>query len=414
MNLIRLKNAEEFQSYIDASLATGTLRGNNLKNLCSLVWNNSAKYPWLNDFQWLLFMPRFLNIAVVAGSCNSNCRMCSAGKGQPFTYLTTDKMRTILENAPTTDGITFSAGSSEPLMNPDFLEILAETSRRRIGIDFFTNGLALTPKLTDKIVDAQTVGMINFSLDAASPETYERIRRRDLRKVKSNIQRLVERKALQKKRLPSISISMVEMEDNIEELPTLVDYARSIGAFRVYVEALINPDGENRSATRNPRWPEAVTKAQAMAQSAGIFLQLPVKLQLTSLYRSSTENLKCPANVKTGAADRGASDPGSSWRGFPTDRSYSCCSWLFGVWIEIDGKMSPCCVNPHVNLGNIFNGKLSENKFYLLAKMKLLTGRVFPSCLNLAHSCAYLSEAAQAGDDINQLVLERTEPDWIR
>jgi len=81
------------------------------------------------------------------------------------------------------------------------------------------------------------------------------------------------------------------------------------------------------------------------------------------------------------------------------------CSWLNGVWIETNGKMACCCINPDEDLGNIYEDKLWDNQRFLLAKMKLLTGRVFPSCLTRVQSCAYLSDAASHGARIKDLAL---------
>jgi len=398
MPVIQLSDAASLQRYVDGLLDAHELRGARLVELCRLVAVNDTAAPWLKDFQWLLFMPRFLNVALVAGACNSDCRMCSAGKGEPFEYLSRERLRTILDNVPTAGRITFSAGNSEPLMNPELADILLLTAERRIKVDFYTNGLALTRELADVIADTDTVNMVNFSLDAATPETYSRIRRRNLDRVKANIAYLVARKRAHGKSSPTISVSLVEMEDNIEELPELVDYAASIGAARVYVEALLNPGGENRSARKNPRWREAVLLAQRKAQAAKVSLQLPNKLRPSA--REQAEKAPAESDRQTAETVAPAEDMGRAG-----------CSWLRGVWIEMAGRMAACCINTEEDLGNIYDGKLWDNQRFLLAKMKLFTGRVFPSCLTRVHSCAYLSDAADRGTRIGDLAgtLSRTE-----
>ncbi len=404
---------DQFKAYIDDLIARCALRGDTLTACCRFVLEYSGRFDWLRDFQWLLFMPRFLNVAFVAGSCNADCRMCSAGRGEAFQYVKENEILKMTAHAPTADTIILSARTSEPLMNPEMPAILDALGARGVRIGFFTNGLALTRALAEKIVATQAVETINFSLDAASAETYRRIRRRDLSRVLDHIAYLVDCKRRARVRFPMLSVSMVEMEDNIAELSDLVRYAVSIDAYRVYVEALNNPGGENQSAMEHPGWEKAVAEAQRIALAAGVRLQLPAKLASAARVVAWQNAAPTPAPESqfvdsTLAANTPEADAESQALRHAErapDNRLPCCTWLRGVWIELDGTMWPCCVNAGTTIGNIYDGLLWENMEFLIGKMKLFGGRVFPSCYEHIHACKYLSEAEERGEDIRRLSL---------
>jgi MoaA/NifB/PqqE/SkfB family radical SAM enzyme len=381
---------------------SGTLREDRLRAMKQVVMKYTDVIPWMREFLWLIYMPEFFNIGVVDGACNCDCRMCSAGRGLPFQYWTIEKMETALRHAPTVSRITLSAVNSEPLLNPDLCAIIRLCAARRCGIDFYTNGLALNDETAHVIVRDGAVSMMNFSMDAATEHTYRTIRRRSLARVRANIEKLVELKRKTGARRPHISISLVEMSDNIEELPDLVDYAASVGAFRVFVEALINPNPENHSATENPDWPDAVREAKIRAARHRIRLELQLKLTPPPLPNTAgapepetpappPESALAPASACSKAEPHSKTEPASDQSNLPPWK-HPWCTWLDSAWVSIKGDLAPCCIVFDVPMGNILDGPLQDNKLYIVQKMKLHTGNIFPSCLKHADVCAFLSE----------------------
>ena len=418
-----INSAESFQAWLSQIISQGLFKRDVFDKVCSILERNQEQSPWIKQFAWLPLMPVYLNLQFVEGSCNANCRMCSAGKGIPLTWMTAKQVESILNHAPTASAVTLSSGNSEPTLNPEMIEILNLFLQRGITVDFFSNGISLSEKLSDAILETQSVNMINFSLDAATDKTYARIRRKNLTQVKENIGYLVKRKRELGVEYPGISVSMVEMHDNIQELPDLVDYAASIGAFRVYVEALLFEDRtmrglKNQSALGNPDWKQYVVEAKRRAEGHGLRLQLPPKLEVAlhefvaqrDKVRAAVEK-PVIANLEEDAADVSIPPDNIEAQESNIDSAKaekqlpSKCGWLNGLWVNINGSMGVCCVNQSPDMGNIYDAPLWANEKYLKVKGVLGEGKVFPSCMKVINSCAYLAQNKEAGVDVKKWIV---------
>lgn len=127
----------------------------------------------------------------------------------------------------------YICSSGEPLCCARFWEIL---EKAQTDIVFNTNGLLLTEENTRKLLNSGKIKTISFSLDATTPETYQKIRGQDFNKVVKNIKRLAELKKEAGLKRPLIFASMVVMKPNIHEVLLFPDLARSVG-----IEALEFP-----------------------------------------------------------------------------------------------------------------------------------------------------------------------------
>ena len=79
-----------------------------------------------------------------------------------------------------------------------------------------TNGLKLTDDIINTIIDLQ-YERLYISLDAATPETYKKIRGHDLCKIEKNINNLISARNNSNSKLPLIRTSFVVMKDNYKE-----------------------------------------------------------------------------------------------------------------------------------------------------------------------------------------------------
>lgn len=385
MSVFDVNDPAKFKNYVLGALSRKVFYGERLKAARDFVLDACGDgCEWAGDYMWIGVLPRFLNIASAAGRCNCDCRMCTNARDGDFRFLSVSDFIRLVENAPTARGVTFSAANSDPLMNPEFEGILAELCARSMTCDFYTNAIALAPRLSERILASGAVGMINFSLDAATKKTYASIRRRDFELVRRNIRYFSDKRKQHTGRVPDLSVSMVEMQDNIEELCDLVVFASSIGAGRVVVQALLgDSSGENGSALLNPRWRQSVQKASLAARQLGVQLDLPQKL--SGALNAQNDGTKAPSSPE-GQPAQGK-----------VEQQYACCSWIDGVWVELDGKMKACCMNPEEDLGNLFDGSIWENRKFLDAKLTLLEGKVFPSCLGYTSQCPYLQDLLRTG-----------------
>ena len=122
------------------------------------------------------------------------------------------------------------SGIGEPMMAQSFYNMINIKSSARLS--FFCNGQILTEK-NMKIILEKPVTVIKFSIDAATPNTYRKIRGFDMSTfstVINNISSLITMRNERNQRFPWIHLIMVLMKENYQELPDLVTLAGKIGA----------------------------------------------------------------------------------------------------------------------------------------------------------------------------------------
>lgn len=137
-------------------------------------------------------------------------------------------------------------GVGEPLLGRKLAVILDHIDRERTWVQFNSNGLLLTEDRSRELV-RKGLKMIDISLDAATPETYRKVRRSDLGLVVRNIERLSEIKRELRARHPVIKLNMTLMKENAGEIAAFVGLAGRLGAEIVHL-GLLNPHGGYRVA----------------------------------------------------------------------------------------------------------------------------------------------------------------------
>lgn len=387
-----------FHNLVAGLFARKLLRERYLDFAAQFVADHHLRYPWVAQYADLLYAPRFLNVEFVSGKCNLNCRMCRGTNSPTYpdrlSYLSADDFERMLEAAPTAFGITLSAGDSDPLLHPEFERILDSAARHHVTLDIFTNGHPLNARKCRRMVETQAVGLINFSIDAATPETYRRIRGASFERVLQRIEMLEAMKKEAGRIRPELSLSFVAMSDNIEELPEFVRLAQRWSAFRVFVEYLNgwdSQDGENLIPTNNPNCFAAVREAQQIAAGTKLKLILPDRL----LHETKADTASSAEAVGP-SPDPAPGAPGTS----PTPPQLECCGWLRGIWVRADGAIDPCCLVHRVaDMGNIHDGPLFENEKFRKVKRLLLAGKVFPECLS-SRMCQYVQQQKAAGKQL--------------
>jgi|GEM_PF-938682 len=120
-------------------------------------------------------------------------------------------------------------GIGEPLCSTKTRRLLDELGHRPGFVQFNTNGLLLTESWARLLVE-RGVHSLSFSIDAARPETYQRIRHNDLEKVKENIRRLQRIKEEAGSSRPVVEMNMTLMRMNIGEAEDFVRMAAELQA----------------------------------------------------------------------------------------------------------------------------------------------------------------------------------------
>lgn len=178
--------------------------------------------------------------------CNMNppCVMCDKNihnlvtKNQNISGHIIDKLKPFFKCAHTVS----LTGVGEPLLCKNLFKIMDCIDSRKIFTMFNSNGLLLT-KETSKELISRRLGAIDFSIDAASAGTYEKIRnKRKFSMLKNNIKELSALKKRTNANYPKIIINMVLMKENVNELPLFIELAAEVGAQAVYIKLLKHID----------------------------------------------------------------------------------------------------------------------------------------------------------------------------
>jgi MoaA/NifB/PqqE/SkfB family radical SAM enzyme len=266
-------------------------------------------------------------------------------------------------------------GVGEPLLAPDLFAMLAYASARGISAGFNCNATLLTRKVAERLLDAG-LGWICFSLDGATPGTYESVRDgscwQTVTRNISGFMRLVRERGQAR---PDVSLVMVLMRCNLHEIAGVVARAAEWGIPRVFVQSLSHDFsdaagsayaaiasyvGEQTVATSPPGEAEAAyAEAQAAAERLGIDLRLP-RLD------------ERPAPIVIDGEPVG-------------------CSWPFeSGYVGYDGAVQPCCMvmgSDRAKLGSAVGRPFAEvwdSEQFRAFRAGLLNGRPPAVCQGCA------------------------------
>ena len=227
-----------------------------------------------------------LNVLIeVVNKCNLECIMCLSshrkGDTKVISNETISKLLTEFKenNLP---ALMFGAGD-EPLMFSDIDQIWKEANSSGImDIFIFTNGTLLNEDMCKKILDHE-VSRVYISLDAATEETYQKIRltnnkihdevtnnsnltilndkQNELQSIENNIKRLIELRNSRNLQLPQIRVSYTVQHKNKHEIDmfkekweTVVDFIEFQETQNIQFDKLVKLSETERWKRRPPMY----------------------------------------------------------------------------------------------------------------------------------------------------------------
>ncbi len=164
--------------------------------------------------------------------CNLACVQCLRSRGlKPYELgeLSFDNYARILAQFPNVLHLGLN-GFGEPLLHPRFFDIVAYTRRERpwCKISIYSNGMLIDADRAGKLMDCG-IKDVNISIDAATPLTYQRVRRGGrLDVVHDNIRRLMHVKRDTRARFPHVGLNFVMLNENEGELVPFVEQAANL------------------------------------------------------------------------------------------------------------------------------------------------------------------------------------------
>lgn len=273
--------------------------------------------------------------------CDSLCRTCvrTFRTLEPPADLTLARVRAIVDPLPGLERVVLH-GIGEPLLNPEIFAIVAWLRTRVPHVLFNSDAIGLTADRARRLI-ASGLTELRVSMDAATPETYRRLRGVDrFRRVTENVRRLTTLRREASAREPRVSLWFTASRANLEELPAFVGLAASLGVPEVYVQRLVfnglglaTEDNALHGRLRD-REQALLDEAEATARRLGLAI------------RASGLTTPLASLSGDGAADR-------PWTG--CQRPWSL------AYVTANGNVLPCCISPWVArdyealvLGNAF------------------------------------------------------------
>src|SRR5260221_8213242 len=174
--------------------------------------------------------------------CNLRCKMCyySFDYRRKREQMDLPLFRKIADEVFPKTRYLYLSCATEPLMNKQFAEFVRVTGEYEVPFtSFCTNGQLLTEEVIEACIEAK-ISEIIFSIDGATAETYEAIRRGGKwDRLGKNLELLANIKRQKNSRTPAVRVNFTCMNTNIDELPAMVDFAADHGAESLHVRHLV-------------------------------------------------------------------------------------------------------------------------------------------------------------------------------
>jgi radical SAM protein with 4Fe4S-binding SPASM domain len=263
------------------------------------------------------------------------------------------------------------SGHGETLLHRSFMYMLEQAVSAGCQVTFQTNGMLLTPRKIEEIIRLG-VTSITFSLDAASAELYEKIRRgANFEKVVGNIGAVAEiRDRL--KRPVLLGMEFVVMRMNMHELPDLVLLAARLGVAHIQVAHLDEYNlTRGQAVTRDPSILPWIESAEKEAKAHGVSLGLPSNLP-------RQEGIPVKGLQSGGAAD--GLPP--HLRGAPAGLRKACTEPWDSLLVRANGEVLPCCIihEPYGDLARQSFEEIWSSATYRKLRSALLSDKPFEQC----------------------------------
>ena len=315
----------------------------------------------------------------VSNECNLACKTCpiTFGKIEEPAALTLEQVQRLVSQSPKVKRVVLH-GVGEPLLNRELPRIISWLKEREIYVLFNSNGTLMNRRWQETLIESG-LDEIRLSLDAATPETFARVRGRPLfHRIVENIRGLVSLKAERGSMTPLVSLWLTGLRETLRELHDFIRLAQSLGIDRVYLQRLVYWEDENEDRMARPE--------QSLFNS--------LREEEEGIIRSGQE-LARELGVSFEAS--GATSPGASLVEHDLEQPWSACMrpWTL-MYISARGSSFPCCIAPFstqdltsLSLGNAFTENLTDiwnGKRYQEFRRRLLSSDP-PECCRGCGAC---------------------------
>lgn len=306
---------------------------------------------------WLEPYPTFLEVEV-STRCNLKCIMCERTYWQEENKdMTFEQFKYIIGQFPKLKWIGLT-GIGESFLNKDFLKMLRYVKEKNAFVELYDNFFLVDEKTSRELIE-MGIDKFYISLDAATKETYEKLRvGSNFERVINNLKNFFRLKKEMNSDFPQVAFHFVVNKLNVQEISRYIDLAYSLGEkenLDIQFSRMLHSFKETENLfTEVPE--EVIREAEQKAHDLGIKV----------VFNADVPKVK-PAMKK-------------------------CAEWTM-PFIFVTGEVIPCCAGNEAGnrefqkrtaLGNIFEAPFKEiwqgEKYRSLRRM-LKQGKVPPPCL---------------------------------
>lgn len=303
-----------------------------------------------------VFYPKFIEVEV-STRCNLRCLMCEhtywREKNQMMSFR---ELKSIVDQFPGLKWIGLT-GIGESFLNPDFMKMVKYVKGKNLYFELYDTFFLIDEKFSRGLIEAGVDRMI-VSMDAATPQTYEKIRvgakfERSLENIK-NLRKLKKKMGAY---YPEISFHYIISKENIDEVLPFVSFVKKLMG------------KENTSIL-------FTSILHEFPEIKGLAVEIPDELVEKVEKKAQKLGIKVAWNRNI---------PGEK------DPIIKCNEWTM-PFIFVDGTVVPCCAGNEANkrdyqrktsMGNIF--KESFRQIWNSAKYRRLRqmihdGKTPPAC----------------------------------
>ena len=236
---------------------------------------------------------RFLRVKLdMVSHCQLRCAMCHFAHPE-FRAGTATMDRTLLERVarelfPRAHDVVLSSGA-EPLLSPELPRAIELCREYEVpSFHFSTNGMALTRRVVERLVDAR-MPLLTLSVDGGTKQTFESIRSPmtwELLLEKFDLIAAVKRQRASK--LPVLTVTSVLMRRTIRELPALIRLMHEKGVERmnfVHMNVIGGLGVEHESLVHEPELcNDVLQESQAVCRELGMDACFPIPFSVGAHY----------------------------------------------------------------------------------------------------------------------------------
>jgi MoaA/NifB/PqqE/SkfB family radical SAM enzyme len=265
----------------------------------------------------------------VTNRCNLLCTTCprTYAELEPPADMSWQLFTRIVDQVPDLVRAVLH-GVGEPMLVKNLPRMVHHLKDRGAYVLFNTNGTVLNESNGRALITAK-LDELRVSLDAASPESYLRVRGKDyFRRIVRNVKAFRAMQEREGHATPKVSAWLTGLKETIAELPAFVRVAAEIGVKEVYLQRLVF---FGRDAVGLARPDQALFERMSRDDALALAEAEATAKSLGLTFRAS------------GAA----SEPGMSLVKKCGDTPWSLCRRPWTVmYFTANGRALPCCIAP--------------------------------------------------------------------